>query len=768
MTHRIPIITVLAVMIAAALLVGDARPAQAHAILVRSDPAVNAQLKVAPQQVVAFYSEPLDQRLSTMEVRDGTGDLVETGDVTFGPAPEQMGLTIETDLEPGFYTVVWETLSTVDGHLFKGSFPFTVLNPDGSQPSGPRYEASGGGAASTSLPNIITKWIQLLAGVLLVGTLAFVVLVNRPATASAEEPERRASRTRALRDMRLLAWPAVTALALTGGMELLLQADQLGGFGYLDEVLDTDWGQRWMQRGFVLAAVVAALVIERINARRDALSAGAAWAALAGGVVYLLLVALVSHGNAVPGSFWAVGADFLHLVASAVWVGMLAMLLLLLLHLRRREALASTPGLVLGHLARFSVFAATSVIVLLGSGVINGLTQIPDVSELTETAYGRALLVKLAIMLLLLIVAGLNAFYLRARFAEETENAGTDDVPRRRLAVAVRIELALAVAVLLAAAVMILHPTARQLDQAAAASPDTQAVVGYEEIQPAGDVVINLTVSPNVAGQNSFRVFLFPQAGGDLGEVLRVRLRFVPPGEDAAPSELVMEPAGPNAYRAVGPFLVTDGDWNIHVDVRRAEVDDVSATFPVPVAASDLVGGGQFSFPLATGTWMTLIAVIIVVLSLVAAVWLAGWPAFQEWAPRALRVGTAAFTVVGLGLFTLSILPQPEQDASANPIDATAESIAIGRSLYMQNCATCHGETGRGDGPQAETLPVPPADFRVHVPYHQDEFFFNVIGNGLGEIMPSFGEQLTEEERWHIVNFLKSEFGSGAEQTSNR
>ena len=88
------------------------------------------------------------------------------------------------------------------------------------------------------------------------------------------------------------------------------------------------------------------------------------------------------------------------------------------------------------------------------------------------------------------------------------------------------------------------------------------------------------------------------------------------------------------------------------------------------------------------------------------------------------------------------------------------KSIAIGRSLYTQSCAVCHGNDGRGDGPQASSLPVTPADFRVHVPYHQDEFFFTVISNGLGEIMPTFGGQLSEEERWHLVNFLKSEFGT--------
>jgi mono/diheme cytochrome c family protein len=138
---------------------------------------------------------------------------------------------------------------------------------------------------------------------------------------------------------------------------------------------------------------------------------------------------------------------------------------------------------------------------------------------------------------------------------------------------------------------------------------------------------------------------------------------------------------------------------------------------------------------------------------------LAEWPGLAEWSPRVLRIGTASVTVVGVGLLALSLLPE-ESEGEGNPIEATEESIAIGRSLYTQNCAVCHGDDGRGDGPQASQLPVMPADFRQHVPYHQDEFFFLVISNGLGDIMPAFGEQLTEEEIWHLVNFLKAEFGA--------
>ena len=53
-----------------------------------------------------------------------------------------------------------------------------------------------------------------------------------------------------------------------------------------------------------------------------------------------------------------------------------------------------------------------------------------------------------------------------------------------------------------------------------------------------------------------------------------------------------------------------------------------------------------------------------------------------------------------------------------------------------------------------------PADFLVHVPYHNDSTIFGWISNGVGSTgMPAFADQLSEQERWDLVNFLRKNFG---------
>jgi mono/diheme cytochrome c family protein len=87
----------------------------------------------------------------------------------------------------------------------------------------------------------------------------------------------------------------------------------------------------------------------------------------------------------------------------------------------------------------------------------------------------------------------------------------------------------------------------------------------------------------------------------------------------------------------------------------------------------------------------------------------------------------------------------------------TAASVAAGQQLYTQHCTPCHGLTGRGNGPLAAGLRPPPADLVVHVPLHTDHDLFQLIRDGIaGTAMAPFGGQMTEEDIWHTINYLKT------------
>lgn len=101
----------------------------------------------------------------------------------------------------------------------------------------------------------------------------------------------------------------------------------------------------------------------------------------------------------------------------------------------------------------------------------------------------------------------------------------------------------------------------------------------------------------------------------------------------------------------------------------------------------------------------------------------------------------------------------------ANPVPRNAASLEAGKKLYDVNCAMCHGQKGLGDGTVAaffkaalSTDPtiVVPADYTAPAIVSQtDGQLFYTLTDGKAR-MPGFGKLLTPQERWALVNYIRS------------
>lgn len=92
-----------------------------------------------------------------------------------------------------------------------------------------------------------------------------------------------------------------------------------------------------------------------------------------------------------------------------------------------------------------------------------------------------------------------------------------------------------------------------------------------------------------------------------------------------------------------------------------------------------------------------------------------------------------------------------------NPVPNSPETIAAARPVYHDKCANCHGESGKGDGPDAASYyPTPTnlTDARHAASLSDGEIFYQ-ISQGR-KPMPSFRKRLTEEQRWQLVRLVRS------------
>ena len=90
-----------------------------------------------------------------------------------------------------------------------------------------------------------------------------------------------------------------------------------------------------------------------------------------------------------------------------------------------------------------------------------------------------------------------------------------------------------------------------------------------------------------------------------------------------------------------------------------------------------------------------------------------------------------------------------------NPVPADGASRERGRKLFEANCASCHGLTGRGNGPIAARLETLPADLAAMAGQHPDGDFAWKIANGRGP-MPAWKGVLKDTEIWDLVNYIQS------------
>jgi mono/diheme cytochrome c family protein len=107
------------------------------------------------------------------------------------------------------------------------------------------------------------------------------------------------------------------------------------------------------------------------------------------------------------------------------------------------------------------------------------------------------------------------------------------------------------------------------------------------------------------------------------------------------------------------------------------------------------------------------------------------------------------------------ILPKEQRDLAAkqpNPVKASEASVAVGRERFRTFCVPCHGPEAKGGttGPVAtKFIPTPDLTNAALQKARTDGYWHSYIVSG-GAVMPAYGEALSSEEAWDIVNYLRT------------
>lgn len=461
------------ILLAAAVLLVIPTAVWGHAFPDHSEPRVGWVLSTPLPRVRLWFDGVLEPAFSSIKVVDANSEQVDNGDGGVNPADHTV---LEASLPPlptGQYRIVWSVIDH-DGHRTEGDLSFRI---------GPgAYDRPRADSAPATLPQLVVRWANFIGLSMLIGALAFHLLIARSVSLPHQGFET------VERPFRRLELSAIMLVALASIGELILRTQMMSN-RHLTEIpaalpvvlLQTHFGVVWLARIGLIGLLSLVWGLRRAAAPQ---SQQALMLALSASVLIALTTSLSGHAAHWGDLTMPILIDWIHLVAVSIWTGGLFTLGFLF---QRIIAPLGTEEVARGLAAvgrPFSRMAAYCVFTLLVAGLFNAWLQVESLQLLVTTSYGLTLVAKVFLLTLVLALAAVNRYYFLPLIRDPAEaryrplvtmigrlggvrlvGAGRDQAAgsRRRLRQFMRLEWILVIAALALAALLTHLPPARHI-----------------------------------------------------------------------------------------------------------------------------------------------------------------------------------------------------------------------------------------------------------------------------------------------------------------
>jgi copper transport protein len=560
MTRRGRTLVTLAAVVVAVLVLPEV--ASAHAVLLRTSPSASGVVNVQPAQVTLRYSEPVEPRFAIVSVTDAAGRQQTAGPPRrLATDPDELDVPLER-LAQGWYLVFWRVVS-VDGHPVRGAFTFAV-GPNPGPASQFVIPSISETAATPRL--LVARWATFLSLMAAIGLFALRMLIARPLV--------RRVRGASLTPVAIAFGAAMAVALVVTPIYVELATAQFSRRSFIDlgDIVPlaraSTFGRSYVDLELVLLffaiAGVLAIAIDRPErAERSSAELLALVGAVVAGAAALLVPTLAGHAAETSPRGLALTLDWLHLLGGSVWIGGLIGLLVVWVTLGARRRLAGLKVVV----PRFSRVAFTSVMLLIASGTWAAILHLPTLSSLWETSYGRALMVKIALLGAAMLLAAGNMARTKPRLEAADTQPALAEGAAKLLRTLVSAEVVLVVAAIFAAGVLSsLAPPSKAL-----------ASVGKETVRVGPGAVtkvlnregydLEFQVSPNRAAvPNAFAVRI--TKGGAPVRRADVTASFTMLDMEMGRQGYQLPETSPGLYRRSAPALVMVGHWGLSFDIR--------------------------------------------------------------------------------------------------------------------------------------------------------------------------------------------------------
>ena len=543
--------------------------ASGHPFLLDSEPAQGQNAAVGTTQIVTHYSEAVEIDFSELKIFDSDGNQVDKRDTAYYNAESSLVITTQP-LEDGVYTIASKVLSKVDGHLVHAAIIFGV----GDVQIDASLLESQEQSETTFIPESIARFPGLVGQtVVLGGVIASIVIWSTGQTRFKEQIALIESSFKA-KFSKVIGFGVIAVFA-SNFIMLAVQTWRLEASQF--DVIETTFGSKWLTRMILTIIIIGIWFwIERKNQ----ISFKTQLPMLVFALALIATTTMMGHGASTEMAPPII-LDYVHNLLSSIWIGGVIFLGFVILPSITKLDANVRDKITISLIPRFSGMIIISLGILIITGPMLLWFLDSNVSSLTESTYGKLIMLKIAIASAMIAFGG---FY-QIRFTQQAKKDLKSTAIFKKLKKPLRFEAGLGIALLAVVALLVNSSLPAGEVQSVSAE---QGISGYEASLFSENARFDVTVLPVGIGPNQINVIVLGLDDQPLADISTVKIKVSNPLRSIAPIEAEVtenEITGQDVFTkySAEPTFSFAGVWQIELEAQRTENANESVLFDVRI-----------------------------------------------------------------------------------------------------------------------------------------------------------------------------------------
>ena len=542
--------------------------ASAHPFLLDSEPGQGQNAPAGTTQIITNYSEAVEIGFSELRVYDANGNQIANKDTAYNGGETSLVVTTQP-LEDGVYTITSKVLSKVDGHLVQAAIVFGV----GDVKIDSSLLEKQKNSETTFIPESIARFPGLVGQTIVLGGIIVSITIWSSQQTRFRDVFTDINEQFKIKFSKIIGYGIIATFAsnfiMLGVQTWRLEASPL-------DVIGTTFGTTWLIRMIITIIIIGLWFLME---KKNKISIKEQIPLLVASLILIATTTMMGHGGSTElEAPWIL--DYAHNLLSSIWIGGVIFFAFVALPTITKTDNSTKEKIVLSLIPRFSGL----FIIAIGILIITGPTLLwfldDNVTSLTDSTYGKLILIKIGIAAAMIAFGGFN----QIKFLRNTHDFEKLNISKR-ISKPLKFEAGLGIALLAVVALLVNSSLPAGEIQSADA---LQGTFGYESTLFSENAKFDVKVLPAGIGSNTISVIVSSYDNKPLDDISGMKIKVSNPQKNISPIETeITENIQDSITKYSGDATFGfAGNWQIELEAQRANNSNENAIFNLQIKPS--------------------------------------------------------------------------------------------------------------------------------------------------------------------------------------